>query len=72
MPWLMISRLSARAVMAIHSAPNEEAKARAYNAKVLSGRHRSAVRTLTSRDQGGVLQPDDPCTKTVRPMLEVL
>jgi hypothetical protein len=55
-----------------HPAADEETKARAYNAKVLSGRIRSAVRTLTSRDQGGVLQPDDKCTKTGRPVLDVL
>jgi hypothetical protein len=33
---------------------------------------RSAVRNLTNRDQGGVLQPDDACTKTGLPVLEVL
>jgi hypothetical protein len=47
--------------------PDEETLARAYNEKVLSGRLRSAVRNLTNRDEGGVLQPDDPCTKTGRP-----
>jgi hypothetical protein len=56
-----------------HPVADEETWARAYNAKVLSGHIPSAVRTLTSRDQGGVLQPpDDDCTKTGRPVLEVL
>jgi len=52
--------------------PDEEGIARAFNAKVLSGRLRSAVRSLTNRDGGGVLQPDDKCTKTGRPVVDVL
>jgi hypothetical protein len=55
-----------------HPVPDEETLARAFNEKVLRGRLRSAVRNLTNRDQGGVLQPDDACTKTGRPVLEVL
>jgi len=35
--------------------PDEETRARAFNARVLSGRLRSAVRALTNRDGGGVL-----------------
>jgi hypothetical protein len=46
--------------------------ARAFNATVLSGRLRKAVRKATSRDGGGVLQPDDACTKTGRPVIDVL
>jgi hypothetical protein len=46
--------------------------ARAYNEKVLSGRLRSAVHNLTKGNQGGLLQPDDACMKTGRPVLEVL
>ena len=55
-----------------HPVQDDETKARAFNSKVLSGRIRPAVRNLTSRDQGGVLQPDDACTKTGQPVLEVL
>ncbi|WP_288991947.1 hypothetical protein [uncultured Marinobacter sp.] len=55
-----------------HPVQDNESKARAFNSKVLSGRLRAAVRNLTNRDQGGVLQPDDDCTKTGRPVLEVL
>ena len=47
------------------------AAARQFNATVLSGRLRKAVRGLTNRDGGGVLQPDDVCTKTGRRVLEV-
>ena len=39
---------------------------------MLSGRLRKAVRGLTNRDGGGVLQPDDACTKTGRRVLDVL
>jgi hypothetical protein len=56
----------------LHPVPGEETLARAYNEKVLSRRLRSAVRNLTNRDQGGVLQLDGACTKTGRPVHEVL
>ncbi|KAI2504762.1 hypothetical protein MHU86_9698 [Fragilaria crotonensis] len=52
--------------------PDEEARARSFNARVLSGRLRSAVRTLTNRSGGGVRQPDDLCTKSGRPVWQVL
>ena len=45
---------------------DDESAARQFNATVLSGRLRKAVRGLTNRDGGGVLQPDDACTKTGR------
>jgi hypothetical protein len=48
-----------------------EVTARAFDARVLTGR-RSAVRHLTSREGGGVLQPADLCTKSGRPVVEVL
>ena len=51
---------------------DEETAARTFNAKVLNGSIRSAVRNLTSREGGGVVLPDDTCTKTGRPVLEVL
>ena len=52
--------------------PDAEARARSFNARVLSGRLRSAVRTLTNRSGGGVRQPDDLCTKSGRPVWQVL
>ena len=52
--------------------PTEDTEARAFNARVLNGELRTAVRVLTSRDGGGVLAPDDQCTKTGRPVLSVL
>jgi hypothetical protein len=52
--------------------PDDGAQARAFNARVLSGRLRSAVRTLTGRSGGGVRQPDDLCSKAGRPVWQVL
>ena len=46
--------------------------ARAFDAQVLLGHLRQAVRRLTSWDRGRVYGPDDLCTKTGRPVLEVL
>ena len=45
---------------------------RAFNDAVQSGRLRQAVRRLTARAGGGVLGPDDLCTKARRPVVEVL
>jgi len=52
--------------------PDEEIQARTFNARVLSSRLRSAVRALTNREGGGVLRPDDACTKSGSPVLSVL
>jgi hypothetical protein len=53
--------------------PDPETKAWAFNAKVLLGcLVCSAVRNITSREGGGVLQPDAACTKTGQPVVEVL
>ena len=49
-----------------------ETAARKYNSAVLDGRLRAAVRGLTSSDTGGVLGPDDACTKTGRRVRDVL
>ena len=51
---------------------DDDVLARRFQAKVLSGRLRQAVRHATNRDGGRVLQPDDACTKTGRPVLEIL
>lgn len=51
-----------------------EAKARRYNDLALNGKLRAAIRGITERDGGGVLLPEDRCTKddskTVREVLE--
>jgi hypothetical protein len=51
---------------------DEEIIARKYNAMVLDGKLRAAVRFATDRGGGGVLLPQDSCTKTGRPVMEVL
>jgi hypothetical protein len=51
---------------------DEELIARKYNSMVLDGKLRAAVRFATERDGGGVLLPQDACTKTGRPVMEVL
>ena len=43
-----------------------------YNSMVLSGKIRSAVRFATERGQGGPYSPDDACSKTGRPVIDVL
>ena len=52
--------------------PDADAQARAFNARLLSGRLRTAVRTLTSQSGGGVRQPDDLCSKAGRLVWQVL
>ncbi len=51
---------------------NKELIARKYNHMVLDGKLRAAVRFATARDGGGVLLPQDACTKTGQPVIEVL
>ena len=52
--------------------PSDDSQARAFNSRVLSGRLRLAVRTLTGHMGGSVRQPDDPCSKSGRPVWQVL
>ncbi len=51
---------------------DEELIARKYNHMVLDGKLHTAVCFVTARDGGGVLLPQDACTKTGRPVMEVL
>ena len=50
----------------------DDAIARSYHDTVLSGKLRQAVRQATDREGGGCLLPEDQCTKTRRPVAEVL
>ena len=43
-----------------------------YHSTVMSGNISHAVRSATNRKGGGCLLPDDQCTKTGRPVVEVL
>ena len=50
----------------------DEAVARSYHNTVLSGKLQQAVCRATDREGGGCLVLDDQCTKTGRPVAEVL
>ena len=50
----------------------DEAVDRSYHDTVLSGKLWQAIRRATNREGGGCLLPDDQCTKTGRPVAEVL
>ena len=50
----------------------EDAVARIYHDTVLSSKLQQAVRWATDREGGGCLLPDYQCTKTGRPVAEVL
>jgi hypothetical protein len=51
---------------------NEELIAQKYNHMVLDGKLRATVRFVTACDGGEFLLPQDACTKTGRPVIEVL
>ncbi len=51
---------------------DEDIIARKYNLMVLDGKLRAAVCFATDHGSGGVLLPQDSCTKTGRPVMEVL
>ena len=46
--------------------------ARSFHETVLSGKLRQADRRATDREGGGCILPEDTCTKTGRPVAEVL
>ena len=49
-----------------------ESKGQRFENAVLDGRLRSAVRQLTNQGVKGILQAHDTCSKTGRPVLDVL
>ena len=51
---------------------DDETLARKYNSMVTEGRLGPAVKMLTNRNGGGVLGPEDLCTKVHRPVIDVL
>jgi hypothetical protein len=51
---------------------NEELTAQKYNHMVLDGKLRATVHFAVARNGGGVLLPQDACTKTGQPVMEVL
>ena len=57
---------------AFSSEEEDDAVARSFHETVLSGKLRQAVRRATDREGGGCLLPGEKCTKTGRPVAEVL
>jgi hypothetical protein len=51
---------------------NKDLVARKFNSMVLDGKLCAAIRFATDRNGGEVLLPQDVCTKTRRPVMEVL
>jgi hypothetical protein len=49
-----------------------EQRAKTFHQKVLKGDLRGAVRYITDREMGGILLPDDKCSKTGLPVSDVL
>ena len=49
-----------------------EHQAQTYHSLVLRGKLQTAVRWITEREMGGVIQPGDWCTKTGYQVMEVL
>ena len=45
--------------------------ARRFHETVISGKLWQAVRRATEREEGGCLLPDNQCTKTGRPVVEI-
>ena len=50
----------------------DDAVAQSFHETVFSGKLRQAVCRATNREGGGCLLPDDQCTKTGRPVADVL
>ena len=64
---------AAREVRAAYGGEEEdEAVSRSFHETVILGKLRQAVRWATNREEGGCLLPDNQCTKTGRPVAEIL
>ena len=57
---------------ALSGEEEEDAVAQSFHETVLSGKLRQAVRRVIDREGGGCLLPEEKCTKTGRPVAEVL
>ena len=55
---------STQYLTAVHREETAEHRANTFHGLVLRGKLRTAVRWITEREKGGVLQPNDHCTKT--------
>ena len=51
---------------------NVESEGRKYNSMVSDGKISKAVNTICNRDRGGLYQPTDKCSKTNRPVIDIV
>ena len=65
-------RSSTQYLAAVCREETAEHRAKTFHGLVLRGKLRTAVRWITEREKGGVLQPEVHCTKTGDRVLEVL
>ena len=65
-------RSCAQYLTAIRQDESAEHWAKSYHSLVLRGKLRTAVRWITEREKGGVLLPEETCTKTGERVMEVL
>ena len=49
-----------------------ESAGRRYDSMVMGGKLRATVRMITTCDPGGLFKPHDSCSKTGRPVIDVL
>ena len=64
-------RSSTKYLTAVRREETVEHRSKTFHVLVLRGKLRTAVRWIMEREKGGVLQPDDHCTKTGERMMEV-
>ena len=65
-------RSSTQYLTAVRREESAEQRAKTFHGLVLRGKLRTAVRWITERETGGVLQPEGLCTKTGDHVVEVL
>ena len=65
-------RSSTQYLTSVRREETAEHRAKTFHGLVLRGKLRTAMSWVTERKKGGVLQPDDSCTKTAERVMEVL
>ena len=65
-------RSSTQYLTAVRREETTEHRAKTFHGLVLRGKIRTSVRWITESEKGGVLLPEDQCTKTGEHVLEVL
>ena len=68
----MITNIARRGSRGVQREADDDSIAQTYHSMVIDGRLRAGVRWLTNRDGGGILNPEDADTKTLRPVIDIL